>query len=80
MGGAIRIGHWCIGLDPLPGLLPGPGDLIGVSDLDGSIVVRAVQAGIPRIAVARMMAIITIDTRDRLHTIVPRRFRFRVRQ
>jgi len=46
---------------PLAGLLPNPGDPIG-PDLDGSIVVRAVQAGIPPIAITRRMASITIDT------------------
>jgi hypothetical protein len=29
MDGAIRIGRWSIGLDPLIGLIPGVGDLIG---------------------------------------------------
>jgi hypothetical protein len=61
MDGVIPIGRWSIGLDPLIGLLPGIGDLIGAL-ISMVIVVRAVQAGIPRIAVARMLANITIDT------------------
>jgi hypothetical protein len=61
MDGAIPIGRWSIGLDPLLGLLPGIGDLISAA-ISMLIVMRAVQAGIPRIAVARMMANITIDT------------------
>lgn len=61
MDGIIPIGPWSIGLDPLLGLIPGFGDVIGalVSML---IVARAVQAGIPRIAVARMMTNIAVDT------------------
>ena len=61
MDGAIRIGPWSIGLDPLLGLIPGVGDLIGAL-ISMLIVMRAVQAGIPRIAVARMMTNIAIDT------------------
>jgi hypothetical protein len=61
MDGAIPIGRWSIGIDPLLGLIPGIGDLIGAL-ISMVIVMRAVQAGIPRIAVARMMANVTIDT------------------
>ena len=61
MDGSIRIGSWSIGLDPLIGLVPGIGDIIGAL-VSMVIVVRAVQAGIPRIAIARMLANITIDT------------------
>ena len=61
MDGAIPIGRWSIGLDPLVGLIPGVGDLIGAL-ISMVIVVRAVQAGVPRIAIARMMANLTIDT------------------
>jgi hypothetical protein len=61
MDGAIPMGRWSIGLDPLIGLIPGVGDLIGAL-ISMVIVVRAVQAGVPRIAVARMLANITIDT------------------
>ncbi len=61
MDGAIPIGRWSIGLDPLIGMIPGIGDLIGAL-ISMVIVARAVQAGIPRIAVARMLANITIDT------------------
>ena len=61
MDGVIPIGRWSIGLDPLLGLLPGIGDLIGAV-ISMLIVVRAVQAGVPRIAVARMMTNIAIDT------------------
>src|SRR5215471_1541050 len=61
MDGAIPIGRWSIGIDPLLGLIPGIGDLLGAL-ISMVIVMRAVQAGIPRIAVARMMANIAVDT------------------
>jgi hypothetical protein len=61
MDGAIQIGPWSIGLDPLIGLVPGFGDLIGAL-ISMLIVGRAVQAGIPRIAIARMVTNIAIDT------------------
>jgi Domain of unknown function (DUF4112) len=61
MDGAIPIGRWSIGLDPLLGLVPGIGDLLGAL-ISMLIVMRAVQAGIPRVAVARMMTNIAIDT------------------
>ncbi|MEO8597339.1 MAG: DUF4112 domain-containing protein [Candidatus Solibacter sp.] len=61
MDGAIPIGRWSIGLDPLLGLIPGVGDLIGAF-VSMVIIVRAVQAGVPRIAITRMMANLMIDT------------------
>jgi hypothetical protein len=61
MDGLIPVGRWSIGLDPLIGLVPGLGDLVG--GLIGLLIVlRAVQAGIPRVAIARMMTNIAIDT------------------
>jgi hypothetical protein len=61
MDGAIPVGPWRIGLDPLLGLVPGIGDLISAL-ISMAIVVRAVQVGIPRIAIARMVTNIVIDT------------------
>ncbi len=61
MDGAIPLGHWTIGLDPLLGLIPGLGDLLGAL-ISMIIVARAVAAGIPRIAIARMVTNIGIDT------------------
>jgi hypothetical protein len=61
MDDGIRIGSFSIGLDPLLGLMPGIGDLLGAM-ISMLIVARAVQAGIPRVAVARMLANIAIDT------------------
>ena len=61
MDGSIRIGSWSFGLDPLIGLVPGIGDIIGAL-VSMVIVVRAAQVGIPRIAIARMLANVAIDT------------------
>src|SRR5262245_10429040 len=61
MDSSIPIGRWRIGLDSLAGFVPGFGDLAGalVSML---IVLRAINAGIPSVAVARMMTNIAIDS------------------
>jgi|SoiMethySBSTD1v2_1073268.scaffolds.fasta_scaffold737399_2 hypothetical protein len=61
MDSAIPIGPWRIGLDSVVGLVPGFGDLVGalVSML---IVLRAMSAGVPKVAVARMMTNIAIDS------------------
>ena len=61
MDGAIPLGRFSIGLDPLLGLIPGIGDILGAA-ISMLIVVRGVQMGIPRVAVARMMTNIAIDT------------------
>ncbi len=61
MDGSIPLGKYRIGLDPLLGLVPGFGDLLGAL-ISMVIVVRAVQVGIPRIAIARMVTNIAIDT------------------
>jgi len=62
MDGAIPIGgRFSIGLDSVLGLVPGLGDVIGA--LIGMVIVlRAMQAGIPRVAIARMTTNIAIDT------------------
>src|SRR5262249_14537765 len=61
MDSAIRIGPWRIGLDAVVGFVPGFGDLAGalVSML---IVIRAISAGIPGVAIARMMTNVAIDS------------------
>jgi hypothetical protein len=61
MDGMFRVGPWRVGLDGLIGLIPGFGDIAGA--LIGMIIVlRAAQAGVPRIALARMVTNIAIDT------------------
>jgi hypothetical protein len=61
MDGLIPIGRWSIGLDAIVGLIPGLGDIIGAC-IGMLIVLRAVQAGVPRVAIARMVTNIAIDT------------------
>jgi hypothetical protein len=60
MDGLIPLGRFSIGLDSLIGLIPGLGDIIGAA-IGMIIVLRAVQAGLPRVAIARMMTNIAID-------------------
>ena len=61
MDGLIPIGRWRFGLDSVIGFIPGLGDALGAA-IGMIIVVRAVQAGIPRVAIAHMMTNIAIDT------------------
>jgi hypothetical protein len=61
MDDMIRVGPYSIGLDGLLGLIPGFGDIAGAV-IAMIIVLRAAQAGIPRIAIARMVTNIAIDT------------------
>ncbi len=60
MDSSIGIGRWSIGVDGLLGLVPGLGDVAGAL-ISLTIVMRAVRAGVPRIAIARMVANIAID-------------------
>ena len=52
---------WKIGFDPIVGLIPGIGDLIGAV-LSGYIVLEAVRAEVPAFTLARMLANVGIDT------------------
>src|SRR5689334_16216201 len=61
MDGMFKVGPWSIGLDGLLGLIPGLGDILGAL-IGMLIVLRAAQAGVPRIAIARMVTNIAIDT------------------
>jgi hypothetical protein len=60
MDRSIPIGRWKIGLDGIIGLVPGLGDLIGVL-VSGLIVAAGVRAGLPRSAIARMVANVAVD-------------------
>lgn len=53
--------NWKIGFDPIVGLIPGIGDLVGAL-LSGYIVVEAARAEVPTLTLARMLANIGIDT------------------
>ena len=52
---------WKIGLDPIIGLIPGVGDLIGAL-LSGYIILEAARAEVPTFTLARMLANVGIDT------------------
>lgn len=52
---------WKIGFDPIVGLIPGIGDLIGAV-LSGYIVLEAVRADVPAFTLARMLLNVGVDT------------------
>jgi hypothetical protein len=61
MDGSIRLpGGFSIGLDPIIGLIPGVGDLIGTA-VSSAIVLQAQRAGIPKATLMRMIANVGID-------------------
>jgi hypothetical protein len=57
----IRIGPFSVGLDGLLGLIPGIGDVTSGA-FSALIVFRAIQHGVPRAAVLRMLVNVAIDT------------------
>lgn len=61
MDRAVPVGPWSFGLDPLLDPIPGIGDALSTL-VSLAMVVRAIQIGLPRSAVARMMVNIAIDT------------------
>ncbi|HEX9689465.1 MAG TPA: DUF4112 domain-containing protein [Thermoanaerobaculia bacterium] len=60
MDQSIPVGRWRIGLDGIIGLVPGLGDLIGAA-ISAVIVAAGVRAGLPRSAIARMVANVAIE-------------------
>ena len=52
---------WKIGFDPIVGLIPGIGDMIGAV-LSGYIILEAVRAEVPALTLARMLLNVGIDT------------------
>ena len=61
MDRSIKIGPWSIGLDGILGLIPGFGDATG-GLISSVIVVAAIQAGVSRATILRMMANVAIDS------------------
>ncbi len=57
---AFSIGPFRFGLDGLVGLVPGVGDMAGTL-IGGFIIMRAIQQGVPKAAVARMVANTGLD-------------------
>jgi hypothetical protein len=52
---------WKIGFDPIIGLIPGIGDLIGAV-VSGYIIIEAVRAEVPTLTLVRMLVNVGIDT------------------
>ena len=52
---------WKIGFDPIVGLIPGIGDLIGAV-LSGYIILEAVRADVPVATLVRMLVNVGVDT------------------
>ncbi len=52
---------WKIGFDPIVGLIPGIGDLIGAV-LSGYIILEAARAEVPTLTLARMLVNVGVDT------------------
>ena len=52
---------WKIGFDPIVGLIPGIGDLIGAV-MSGYIILEAARAEVPALTLARMLANVGVDT------------------
>lgn len=52
---------WKIGFDPIVGLIPGIGDLIGAV-MSGYIILEAARAEVPAFTLARMLANVGVDT------------------
>ena len=67
MDNSIRVGPWSVGLDGFVGLIPGVGDMAGAA-VSAVIIIRAMQGGIPKSAVIRMVINVALDS---LGGIVP---------
>ena len=61
MDESIQIGRWRIGLDALLGLIPGVGDIAGAA-VSALIIALAIESGIPRSAVMRMVINLALDS------------------
>ena len=61
MDNSIRIGPWSVGLDGFLGLIPGIGDMAGAA-VSAVIIARAMQSGIPKSAILRMVINVALDS------------------
>ena len=61
MDESIRIGPWSIGLDGFIGLIPGVGDMAGAA-VSAFFILSAMQAGIARSAIIRMVINVGADS------------------
>jgi uncharacterized protein DUF4112 len=61
MDESIRIGPWSIGLDGFIGLIPGVGDMAGAA-VSAFFILSAMQAGIARSAIIRMVINVGVDS------------------
>jgi hypothetical protein len=61
MDESIRIGPWSVGLDGFIGLVPGIGDVAGAA-VSSLIIARAMQSGIAKSAVVRMVLNVALDS------------------
>jgi len=61
MDDSVKLGRWSIGLDGFLGLIPGFGDLTGAI-VSSFIISRALQSGVSRGAVLRMVLNVGIDS------------------
>ncbi len=61
MDESVRVGPWAIGIDPLIGLIPGFGDMAGAV-VSSILVARAMQSGIAKSAILRMVINVALDS------------------
>ena len=61
MDNSIRIGPWRVGMDGFLGLIPGIGDLASAM-ISTMIIMRAMQSGISKSAVIRMVINVALDS------------------
>jgi hypothetical protein len=61
MDNSIRIGPWSVGLDGFIGLIPGIGDVASAA-VSTLIIARAMQDGVPKSAVIRMVLNVALDS------------------
>jgi uncharacterized protein DUF4112 len=61
MDNSIPLGRWRVGLDPFIGLIPGIGDM-ATAAVSAVIIARAMQSGISKSAVMRMVINVSLDS------------------